>query len=373
MKRWSSYRRVSIEGLNIEKGINKLTSDNVNIYNLVRESYNKVILTVSDKDIPRLQQEFRTADFQYIGSYGIVSIVMTLLHRIGFIVGLVISIVLYSILNLFTLHIEVVGIENIDRNMIIEAVEGFGIRLGAINSYNKDELEKYILNNVDGVSLVSTQTIGTTIVVNIKEESSSVEENIESYVSPYNMVINDFQVFAGISNMYIGQIVRKGDVLIYPEEYTDSDGVLHLVEPKATLFATIWHTVTEVFYKNEIVYSRTGNSITSYKYCIGDKVVIDKTKENCYQLYDTVSRESLVNSSLLPIRYVETVYYETVEEVIEKDFNNSKEKIIANLKSLVYNNKDDIDDVVDEVVDVVELDDRYIVNYYLECTRQINI
>ncbi len=373
MRRWSSYRQISIEGLNIEKGIDRLTHQGVDVYNVSREAYNKVLITISDRDIPRVKEEFRTAQIEYMGRYGIASIIFSLLSRIGILIGVVVSIVLFSILNAFTLHIEVVGLEKIDRALVLDAVNNYGIRLGRINNIENDELERYILGNVDGISLVSSQVVGTTLVINIKEESSNIEEGPSSYVSPYNMIINDFHVYSGISNMYIGQIVKKGDILIYAEEYRDEDGVLHLVAPKAEISATIWHIATEVFYKEEIVNVRTGNAVINFAYYMGDTKIMEQTAANSFQLYESINRETWVSTSLLPIRYLETTYYEVVEEVQQNDFANSKEKIIANLQKVVYNNVDDTETVVDEVVDVVELSDRYIVNVYLECTKDIII
>ncbi|MBE5735039.1 MAG: hypothetical protein E7361_01125 [Clostridiales bacterium] len=373
MRRWNNYRRVCIEGLNIERSINNLTDANVSIYNIVREAYNKVYLTINDRDIHRLEEEFRTARIEYIGRYGIISAFVSMIHRVGILIGIIISITLYAIASAFTLHINIVGIESINRLDVLNAISDYGISIGKINTYDKKGLEDYILKAVDGVSMVSIQSIGTTLLVNIKEESSSVEEDISCYISPYNMVINDYRVYSGISNISVGKIVKKGDVLIYPDEYTDEDGVLHLVAPKGYISATIWHTATDECYKEEIIYTRTGKSTASYTYYLGDRAVYTKDVQTAYETYDVYTRDVVVSSFILPIRYTETVYYETEEKVVQNDFNKCKEKIIANLISMVYNDMDDTETMVDEIVDIVELDDRYIINVYLECIKDINI
>ena len=373
MKWQNSYTKITLTGLNLERYINILRDNNIEIHDIHRDDYNSMSMYVWDKDIKYIRDNANGIDIQLQEHYGIRQWTKFLINRVGVVVGSILSIIMILVLNAYTLHFHIIGIENIKKETIIEALNTYGIYIGKISNYDNDGLNKYLLNCVEGISLVSTQKVGTTLVINIKEKTAELEEVVDNYYSPYNMVINDFEIYSGIGNKGKGDIVRKGDLLVYAQEYLDSDGVLHLIKPHAKYNVTIWHTGTHTIYKEETVFVRTGNSVAGYKYMLGNKTLINNEIVNMYQFYDAVEMYKKLSNSILPLEFTKTVYYETKPEIRKNDFDQLKEKTIANLRSLVYNEVSANEQIINEKVDIIQLEDRYIVNFYLECNKEIYI
>lgn len=373
MKSRHDYSTLSIEGLNIEKLINSIRQDGVVVYDINRLAYNKTTLVVRTTDINKVSDRLDNQTMVVDNTYGLVNGLKGITHRIGLVIGVIISIAMVIVLSMYTLHIEVVGLEDIDKSVVIDTLSNYGIHKYKINKYNKKDLENYILQSIDGVSLVSTKMIGTTLIVNIKEKSSQLEPLTSNYVSPYNMIINSYEIYAGNGNIKVGDMVREGDVLIYAGEYTSQDGVLHLIAPRGTINATMWHTATYTLPKSEIVYKPTGRTITNTTYRLGDKVISKQEYDNTFQYNNTVTTSQLISYQLLPIYVDKTIYAETEPVTVQNDLSNCKDEIIANLTKVVYNKLQDNEQPVDKVVDIKELEDRYIVNVYLQCNATINV
>ena len=66
------------------------------------------------------------------------------------------------------MFINVVGGKDYD-NEIKKQIYNFGIRIGKINNFKTQELEKYLLENMPQLSLVSVQVKGNSIIVNAYE------------------------------------------------------------------------------------------------------------------------------------------------------------------------------------------------------------
>ena len=373
MKSRHDYSTLNIQGLNIDKLINEIRQDGVVLYDINRLAYNNVKMIVNNNDINNISEKLDNQTLIVENTFGIITYIKNFLKRIGLIIGVVLSIALIIFLSMYTLHIEIIGLDTIDRQTVLSVLNEYGIYKYKINKYDKDDLESFIMNNIEGISLISTKKIGTTLVINVKEKSSQIEENATHYVSPYNMIILDYQVYSGVSNINKGNMVKVGDVLIYPEEYIDEDGVLHLISPKAIIKATIWHTATYTFMKEETIYKPTGQSVTNFEYRIGKHTIYKKEKSHNYQYFDTKHTNQIISNNIVPISLSKTIYIETTPEVVKNDFEKSKDKIIANLNKVVYNKLSDNESVVDTIVDIKELDDRYIVNVYLECSAVINV
>ena len=373
MIRWSNYTKITLIGLNLERYINVLRDKDIEINNIHRSNYNTISMYIRDEDIKVVKDIANNIDIEIIEYYGIKQLGRCIINRIGILIGVILSITMILILNMYTLHIKIIGLDKIQETTIIQALNDYGIYIGKINDYDSNDLHKYLLNNVSGISLVSTERKGTALIVNIKEKSATLEDMAQSFVSPYNMIINDYSIFAGIGNVVKGQMVKKGDVLIYPEEYLDSDGVLHLSKPKAYMSVTIWHTATTTLMKEETIYVRTGKVVTNYQYQIGSFSVVNHTEDNNFEYYDTEYKVQDIGEGIIPIKYTETKYYETVEETQVNDFEKVKDSLLANLTELVYNKLQGNEKIIDEFVDIVELSDRYIINKYLQCDLDLYI
>ncbi len=366
----NNYTTITIKGLNLERYINELRDKDVEIFNIRRTTYNTISMVIRDRDLKLVNDNASKLDIAVEEHYGVIESIRRLVSRVGIVIGVIISIAMIIVLNMFTLHIQVVGLETIETTVVIDALHSYGISRWKINHFVPEDLNNYLLSTIDGISLVSTKSFGTTLVVNVKEKSSKLNDNAVPYTAPFNMIIKDYEIYSGIANFEKNSIIKKGDIIIYPEEIVE-DGVLHLLEPRAKIHATIWHSASAVVYKEETIYERTGNKIKSYTYSLGNLNVINRSRDNTFNYYEVETKQQCIGASLLPLVYTSTTYFETTPKVIQNDFNSIKEKIIADLTESVYNKTNSSQQVIDETLDIIELADKYIVNVYLECNWDI--
>ncbi|MBQ4558110.1 MAG: sporulation protein YqfD [Clostridia bacterium] len=369
----NSYSKISLTGLNLENYINVLKNNNIELFNVERPQYNQLRFITKSSNLKYINATKGSLELNVIKKIGYSNIKEFTIKNLGYIIGVIISIIMLVVTNAFTFNIHILGLENVSKDTILSSLQDYGIKTFKINKFDKDDLISYMLDNNSDLSLVSLKKVGTTLIFNIKEKSSKLPETVTPYMAPDNMLINDYSIHSGISNIYIDKVVKKGEVLIYPEQYLDKEGNLQLIEPKGTINATIWHTATDTIMKEDTIYERTGNKVTSYSYSIGDWKILGVDRTHEYEYVEEVVYNKDISNTLIPLKYTSTIYYETTPIVIQNDFNSIKDEIIANLESVVYNKVAIDENIQDKVIDIVELDDRYIVNVYLECTITINI
>ena len=347
-----NFCKISITGLNLENYLNKLKDENIEIYNLNRPEYNQIEFVTPNRNLKYINSTCGVLKLDIIKHIGYKSFKDFIIKNLGYIIGCILALILLIISSKYTFHIKIIGLENVPEDCILQSINDFGVKTFQINVFDSDKLAEYILDNNTDISLVSIEKIGTALVLNIKEKSSKLPESVEPYLAPDNLLIKDFEVSSGISNLKIDKIVKKGEVLIYPEEYLDKEGKLQLIKPKGYINATIWHTATETILKEETIYERTGNKITNYNFNIGKIKLFKKYNEHNYKYYEEVSRIKDISISLIPIKYYETIYYETTPVIIQNDFNSIKDEIIAKLETVVYNKVSQGEEVLNKIVDV---------------------
>ena len=127
MKSRNDYSTLSIEGLNIEKLINNIRQDGVVVYDINRLAYNKTTLVVRTTDINKVSDRLDNQTMVVDNTYGLVNGLKGITHRIGLVIGVIISIAMVIILSMYTLHIEVVGLKDIDKSVVIDTLSNYGI------------------------------------------------------------------------------------------------------------------------------------------------------------------------------------------------------------------------------------------------------
>ncbi len=369
----ANYSKITLTGLNLENFINYIKEANIPLYSVQRPEYNVMTFVVNKKYMPFVREHIGKIELVEEDYFGLGRLAKTMLSRIGLVIGIILAITATIIVNKFTLHINVVGNETIPTATIITALNNYGIHLGTINHFNQDDLCEYLTNNVENISLVSVKQIGTSLIVNIKEKSAVLDKDIQAFRSNYNMQIVDYQIFAGVHNLHKGQLVKIGDILVMPENTVGQNGEAGEVAPKGTIDAIVWFAATYTMPKVETIAYRTGNKIISSYYMLNDYKFLENAVTNTFELFEEESMDIIISNYLIPLRLHKTIYYEMASKTIENDFSNLKDKIIANLHDIVYNNVTSNLSVQDDRVDVIETSDSVIVNYYLQCSTVINI
>ena len=152
-------------------------------------------------------------------------------------------------------------------------------------------------------------------------------------------VIEELEIYNGFSDIQIGQMVLKGDVLVEPT-YVDRNGTLQQVMPRAFIKAYCLKEYSAQTDFNKEVSIRTGKYTeqVSLKF-IGKKILIKKADIDAYKQYE--SEKYFENITILgfslPLTKETIRFYEKESVNIEKDeqsaYDAAKKAVDTTIKS----------------------------------------
>ena len=149
--------------------------------------------------------------------------------RWGAFLGLFILLISVYFSSKIVWKINVEGNSKISDDEIVNLLEECGFKLGTyIPSVNFDTLHNQFLMNSDNISWISINLDGNTANVKVKEimkDSISQKKTYANVVSKFDGQIQFISVHEGIKTVKIGDVVKKGDILISGVLDSKSEGV----------------------------------------------------------------------------------------------------------------------------------------------------
>lgn len=367
MKRVFNFK-IKYRGLNFTRYLNELIKHNISIYHVEKEDAKEVVFWTSAKDYKKIKQ-LKLDDKLNIEHGGLWYVLKSIVKRIGLIIG----VILFTFFAIFSYIkrpylIHITGCKNYNTE-IKNLLNNFNYLSYKSYNFDNEKLEQNILDNIDGISLVSIKLQGNVLFVNVVEKEISVQE-FEPFYAPYNLIINDINLISGTLNVSKNSVVKKGDVLVEP--YTiSSNGERISVPAKAKIIADVWHCGSEEVLKENVLYVPTNEKV-SYKFIYFFK----NNKKDVLSPYDNYLSESinilLTNNNIMPIYLHKITFIKTVKKIeffdIEKNKNIYLEKSKQNAYTYLPKNV-----IINEISqNISELSDRYIFQTYLRTKMEIN-
>lgn len=241
---------VQFEGLGgfQEKFLNKLISDDIQLYEVKQES-------------ALVSAIIRTSDYLYASRtakrYGVrlkAKKRIGLYHRLynyrkrwGIAIGLLCCGAVLTILSQFVWDVRISGNENVSNGEITRAMQDCGVMPGAgKHSFDSRVCELKIMNMISELSWISVEREGSRVYVKIGETMQDDKPEIE-YDTPCN-IISDIdgqlvsaQIKRGLAQTQIGSGIRKGQLLV-SGTVNDNGGHIVYVHSEAELTAQYTHT-----------------------------------------------------------------------------------------------------------------------------------
>lgn len=340
-----SRTRLRVKGLNQERAINNVVK-NVKIFNFSRHKHDESDFEVEfgkSKLTKKLLEE-EGLNVEIISHHGLASKLKDGIKRYGIIAALVICSLFYCLQYNFVLKIDVFGIDDEGQSRISQFVdENLSSRYkGKINT---KKLEVLIKDNFEEISSVSIAIVGQSLIVNLNEAvlPDEMKEGNE-IVSKFDGLITDINLVQGTLAVDVGDIVKKGDVLVYPY-IIDSQGEQREVTPKADIFADVWLSESETFYDFYITTERTGKSFTMSEIYIGKLLLYSNSSQLPFTQYEQQSSiKAISKNNIFPLYRKKTTFYETVTKEVRQDFDEMKDKIVekAREKTLIFLQENEI-------------------------------
>ena len=238
-------------------------------------------------------------------------------------------------------RVEIYGLDNVTKEEVVKVLNDNGYNVGKTkSSYNLDKLEIILKENINKISFASSIIKGNTLLININEkiDNDNLIYDYKPLISPYDCIIKNINLKSGTSNVKNGDIVKKGDTIVFPY-ITYKDGTQLKVEAEAEIQAYIEISNTTVYYENHTELVRSGEKLQQTQFSLlglnlgarGDKVLFSN--------YQIETKENYpYKNFFLPFKKTITYYYELVEKQVYIPFDKVVQNIIEKNQNLLYNN-----------------------------------
>ncbi|MBQ8738066.1 MAG: sporulation protein YqfD [Clostridia bacterium] len=138
--------------------------------------------------------------------------------RLGLIIGVFMVILSVYCSSLFIWRIDIVGNETLSKEEILSMLEDSECYVGAfIPKINYDSLHNRVILNSPSISWISVNIKGNVATVMIRESEKEKPQDSSEYaniVSKYDAQIVLVKLFEGEKKVFVGDTVKKGDLLI---------------------------------------------------------------------------------------------------------------------------------------------------------------
>lgn len=338
--------KIKIEGLNNSKIINALISDGVYIKNLSEKvRYTTFeILQEDEKKLKSICKKFHKK-YEVVSRFKIINILKKSKFYFGFILSMVLVFALIFSFNLYVYKVNLVvgSYTKIDLSNIEKILDDNKIASGMLKSdLDTKHLQDLILKeeNIAGCEIVKR---GGILDIVIYPATKKEEKKTENIYSKFNAVISKIDVFAGKSNLKIGDIVRKGDLIIENDNGADGE-----------ILGKVYYSDYLIYNENQVLQQETGRILVENKLMLFNKILSKSKKITAFSNYleekcvFSVSENLFIPLSFVKVKYKEIEYvekivpFESVEEKLKNELYNS---ILEKLE-----NKDTISSVSFSVV-----------------------
>ncbi len=206
--------------LNKERLFNALTREGVSVYKpSVRGEQLYFAVNLKDKSKTFAICDKLCYNVSVYWENGIKRLFEGILYRVGIPAGALLLIAAALMANTFVWKIEISGNEKVDSVVIQRFLEENNIRVGGKKNFQPQALA-LMLNGIDGIEDTTVQLVGNTLKISVVESTEFLPPDQElrtSVVSDFDGVVTRIIVNSGTAAVKIGDVVKKGDVLIKGE------------------------------------------------------------------------------------------------------------------------------------------------------------
>lgn len=341
--------KIKIEGLNASKVINKLIDSGIYLKN-IREKYKFIVFEIDERDEKEFKEVCKKLHKRYevLSKNNLCELIKRSRFYFGFLMSFVLIFSLVFSFNLFVHQIDLKVSNNVsfDVTKVEKLLKEEGVVSGMKKKdINKLELQNLIVASDESVAGCSIKQIGGKLEIEIIPAVLKDEVKKGNLYSNYNAVVSGINVFAGKTSLKIGDLVKKGDLLI-----ENDNGAI------GEVFGKVYFSDCLIYNENQKVKEYTGNVIEGLDFVLFGKNLnkrkqnikfLNFTEENCV-FY--VSKYNFLPLKLVKTKYREFNYKDVVIRFSEKE-NELKEKLYSEVfNKLDKKFKDKITNVTYSVV-----------------------
>ncbi len=223
------YVCLKISGLQVERVLNRLTSQGVLLWKVVKcEGYFIACLSVEHfKDMRKILKGRSRCRVRVLQKIGLPFFVAGMGKRVGVLLGFIIFFSLLYTGSSFIWTVEMQGVGKLELKPVHEYLEQEGISKGAIvNNLDANEIEKKLMAEFPSLVWVHVEIIGTLLRITVWDRDDPVQHTGIHLLARRSGVIEEVIVMRGEPLVKAGDTVRKGEILIKGKEDKRAQGIV---------------------------------------------------------------------------------------------------------------------------------------------------
>lgn len=363
---------IKIKNINSQKHINNLIKK-FDIYNIQFDE--KYITFCFKKDYYKQIKKYlknSNVEILYVEKIGKFSKLFSI-EKIGVFIGFIVGIALWTISTFFVTKIVVYGNSVYSVEDITKIVTNlYSSNIISKAQINTDKIEQKIVEQTS-INTVSCILKGNCLVINVKEElrgDTYVEGQFSPLLSVYDGQVTSINIIQGTPAVSVGQIIKLGDVLVYPY-IIDSSGEKRFMQPIADIICDVWITAKIDVYDSQKITQKTGNKQQIQNiYAFGQPVYISNEKVKFEQYEQSLTTKYLTNF-LIPIKIETIVYEETIKTTKIIDFEKEKQNYINKCKQIAFLGVQEYDIIKDEKHTIASNNGKHTITYTLTLGKKV--
>lgn len=364
-----------IKGLNVERLINSFLKNGIEIIQISKD-IDTIMVAFNYNQKKKAIELLSNYEILQSGYTGACYWLQFFKHHILLIIGIVLSVLILIFWQTHLFNYEITGLQRLNKIQVEKFLSNKGYGIGCtLNSVNTKQVALDLVSGFKELSFASVMKVGCSLVINVKE--IDYDENLdESLVLPikagFDGVISEINAYQGTPLVKVGDIVKKGQVLIAP--YVEVSGISRPIRARGEVKASIFLKGQVVFNEKQKIKVRSGNKTVAKSIeMLGTEFPCSAPKID-YPEYEIEKSTKIICKNMpISIKIIERSYYEMIENVVCKSFESEKEFLIKKSRYLAYQELKANFDVVSEQTDIVNAGENYYITTYIKVLTEIGV
>lgn len=241
---------LNIKGKNVNRFINKLVKQNIDILNIRYINYKEIEIRVFKSDLEKIEKIKSIYELSEVNSYGLIKIKKILIKNKILLFFMFIGFLFILLLTNVIFDVEVVHNKKEIQELLISELKRYGItEKNFVKSFNEiEKIKKEILEKYkDKLEWIEIERVGTKYIVRVEERkipNSDVETQNRNIVAKKSAIIKTIIAENGVVVKNVNDYVKAGDVIV--------SGSIYLNEALKSVVRANGKVYGEVWYKSEV-------------------------------------------------------------------------------------------------------------------------
>lgn len=328
---------IEVKALKVEKILNAVWNKNIPVNRVIKLDLTTIMLDIDYSNYNKVLTIIKKykGKVRIISRNGWIFRLISLRKRISLVLGVFIFFGVIYILSNYIWSIDIETKENLSPFEVRRELESIGIRPGLKKSYiNVYEIERKMQTINDQIMWIRTRIEGSTLHLVIEEKinppSTEIKES-NSVVAECDGEVKRVYTYSGNPAVAPGDIVKEGDILIYPVQ--GREGFEVETKPKGKIIAnTFYEKYMEVQVSGDKL-ERSGNKQSDvYLNFCGKKIYLKKVI-NKFTYYDKIEENNAFFNRVTYFEKKATTVNEDKEKIIEDASNKLEQSLKKDLSN----------------------------------------